>query len=103
VLNLIALVKEQSGRAGPLEDADPNAIGLWGHSMGGGISTRVLTISPDVRAAVLYGAMSGDEQKNYRRIFHYFSNGTRGQEELNTPAEAFQRISPINYLDRVQA
>jgi dipeptidyl aminopeptidase/acylaminoacyl peptidase len=71
--------------------------------MGGGVSTRVTTISPDVRAAVLYGAMSGDEQKNYERIFHYFSNGTRGQEELNTPAEAFQRISPINYLDRIQA
>jgi dipeptidyl aminopeptidase/acylaminoacyl peptidase len=103
VLNLIALVKEQGGRPGPLEGADPNAIGLWGHSMGGGISTRVITISPDVRAAVLYGAMSGDEQKNYERIFHYFSNGTRGQEELNTPAEAFQRISPINFLDRIQA
>jgi dienelactone hydrolase len=103
VLNLIALIKEQGRRPGVLEGADPNVIGLWGHSMGGGISTRVITISPDVRAAVLYGAMSGDEQKNYERIFHYFSNGTRGQEELNTPAEAFQRISPVNYLDRIQA
>ncbi len=103
VLNLIALVKEQAGKPGALERADPAAIGIWGHSMGGGITTRVITISPDVRAAVLYDAMSGDDRKNYQRIFNYFSNGTRGQEELNTPDEAFLRISPIYYLDRVQA
>jgi dipeptidyl aminopeptidase/acylaminoacyl peptidase len=71
--------------------------------MGGGISTRVLTVSPDVRAAVLYGAMSGDEKQNFERIFTYFSNGQRGQEELAAPAEVFQRISPIFFLDRIQA
>jgi len=103
VLNLITLVKEQAGKPGPLELADPQAIGLWGHSMGGGVVTRVLVVSPDVRAAVLYGAMSGDDQKNYERIFNYFSNQSRGVEELNTPLEAFNRISPINFLDRIQA
>jgi dipeptidyl aminopeptidase/acylaminoacyl peptidase len=103
VLNLIALVKQTAGELGPLEQADPNEIGIWGHSMGGGISTRVITISPDVRAAVLYGAMSGDERQNYERIFTYFSPGTRGQEELSAPDEAFLRISPIYYLERIQA
>jgi dipeptidyl aminopeptidase/acylaminoacyl peptidase len=103
VLNLIALVKAQGGQPGPLALADPQAIGIWGHSMGGGISTRVITVSPDVKAAVLYGAMSGDEKKNFERIFSYFSNGTRGIDELSTPDEAFQLISPINYLDRIQA
>jgi len=103
VLNLIALVKENAGKPGPLEHANPQAIGIWGHSMGGGISTRVITVSPDVRAAVLYGAMSGDDHQNYERILHYFSNGTRGQEELNTPESAFLQISPIYYLDRIQA
>ena len=47
--------------------------------------------------------MSGDEQKNFERIFNYFSNGERGLEELNFPEEAYERISPINYLERVQA
>jgi dipeptidyl aminopeptidase/acylaminoacyl peptidase len=103
VLNLIAIVKETGGQPGSLELADPSAIGLWGHSMGGGISTRVITVSPDVRAAVLYGAMSGDEKKNFERIFTYFSPGTRGQEELKAPAEVFQRISPIHYLERITA
>jgi dipeptidyl aminopeptidase/acylaminoacyl peptidase len=71
--------------------------------MGGGVVTRVLVVSPDVRAAVLYGAMSGDDRKNYERIFNYFSNQSRGVEELKTPSEAFDRISPINFLDRIQA
>ena len=103
VLNLIALVKSQAGQPGPLEDADPQAIGLWGHSMGGGISTRVITISPDVRAVLLYGAMSGDERRNFERIFNYFSNGERGQEELSAPEDVFELLSPINYLDRIRA
>jgi dipeptidyl aminopeptidase/acylaminoacyl peptidase len=103
VLNLIAMVKEQGGTAGALTQADPNRIGLWGHSMGGGITTRVMVVSPDVRAVLLYGPMSGDEWKNYERILNYFSNGTRGMEELSAPLEAFKRISPIYYLDRVQA
>jgi len=103
VLNLIALVKQHAGLPGLLENADPQAIGLWGHSMGGGITTRVITVSPDVKAAVLYGAMSADDQKNYERIYSYFSNGTRGLEELQAPPEAFQRISAINFLERIQA
>jgi dipeptidyl aminopeptidase/acylaminoacyl peptidase len=103
VLNLIAIVKVQAGQPGPLERADPDLIGIWGHSMGGGISTRVITVSPDVRAALLYGAMSGDERLNYERIFTYFSPGTRGMEELGAPEEAFLRISPVYFLDRIQA
>jgi dienelactone hydrolase len=102
-LNLISLIKQQAGKPGPLSMADPDKIGIWGHSMGGGVSTRVITISSDVRAAVLYGAMSGDEQQNFERIYDYFSNGERGMEELSFPEEAFERISPINYLERVRA
>jgi dipeptidyl aminopeptidase/acylaminoacyl peptidase len=103
VLNLIGILKKQAGQPGSLEVVDASRIGLWGHSMGGGISTRVMTVSPDVKAVVLYGAMSGDDQKNYERIFNVFSEGTRGIEELNAPPEAFLRISPINYLDLIQA
>jgi dipeptidyl aminopeptidase/acylaminoacyl peptidase len=71
--------------------------------MGGGISIRVLAVSPDVRAAVLYGSMSADDQKNAERIYQVFSNRTQGGEELDTPAEAFERISPVNFLEGVQA
>lgn len=103
VLNLIAIIKDQSGQPGVLEQADPQAIGLWGHSMGGGITTRVLVVSPDVKAAILYAAMSADDQKNYERIYNYFSGGTRGQEELNAPSDVFSKVSPANFLDRISA
>jgi uncharacterized protein len=102
VLNLIALVKQQAGKPGPLQLANGNAIGLWGHSMGGGISIRVLTVSPDVRAAVLYGAMSGDEMKNLER-FGRRSNRNRPRPELDVPRDIWPQISPVFYLDQIQA
>ncbi|MGZ9222052.1 MAG: alpha/beta fold hydrolase [Anaerolineales bacterium] len=102
VLNLISLIQSQSGGSDPLRTADPNLIGLWGHSMGGGISTRVLTLSADVRAALLYGAMSGDEQKNYEAIQRWSGN-TRGMDELAIPVEALTRISPIYFFDDITA
>jgi len=102
VLNLISLIQSQSGGSDPLRTADPNLIGLWGHSMGGGISTRVLTLSADVRAALLYGAMSGDEQKNYEAIQRWSGN-TRGMDELAIPVEALPRISPMYFFDDITA
>jgi dienelactone hydrolase len=104
VLNLIALVQSQSGAGaeGALKTALPDRIGLWGHSMGGGIATRVLTVTDDVKAAVLYAAMSGDEQKNYEAILRW-SGQTRGLEELNVPAEALTRISAMYYFGNINA
>src|SRR5512134_746437 len=102
VLNLIALVQAQAGGADLLAAARPDRIGLWGHSMGGGISTRVLTITDDVRAAVLYAAMSGDEQKNYEAI-RQWSGQTRGIDELNVPVEALNRISPMYFFQNITA
>jgi uncharacterized protein len=104
VLNLIALVQSQSGAgtADPLRTASPDRIGLWGHSMGGGITTRVLTVTDDVKAAVLYAAMSGDEQKNYEAI-RQWSGQTRGLEELNVPVETLNRISAMYYFQNITA
>ena len=102
VLNLIAIVRDQGGQPGPLALADPDRIGLWGHSMGGGISLRALTVSPDVKAAVLYAAMSGDERRNFEAI-QSWSGGQRGLAEINVPDDALLRIAPIHYLDRIEA
>jgi uncharacterized protein len=102
ILNLIAIVKETGGKPGALQLANPNALGMWGHSMGGGITLRVITVSSDVRAAVLYGAMSGDEQQNWEAI-NQWSNGQRGLAELKVPVAELPAISPINFLDRITA
>ena len=103
VLNLIAIIREQSqDPAGPLRRADADNIHLWGHSMGGGVALRVITVNNAayMKAAVLYGSMSGDERLNYGRI-QQWSNNTRGSFELNAPPEALAAISPIEHLDRI--
>ncbi|HMD82413.1 MAG TPA: alpha/beta fold hydrolase [Anaerolineales bacterium] len=57
-----------------IEQADPNRIGMWGHSMGGGVTMKVLTvlggrvvssgnderIETNIKAAVLYSTVSAD-------------------------------------------
>lgn len=102
VLNLLAIVEEQAGKPGPLARADAQQLHLLGHSMGGGITLRVITVNSHVDAAVLYGSMSGDEAKNYERILQW-SNGETGQTELSTAPEDLRRISPIHHLSRISA
>lgn len=102
VLNLLAIIRAQGGQVGPLEKANVDQLHLLGHSMGGGIALRVITVDPVINAAVLYGAMSGDEAKNYERILEW-SDGQSGEWELAAPAADLQRISPIYHLSRIQA
>ena len=104
VLHALASVRAQSGKAGLLAKADGARVGLWGHSMGGGISIRVMTVKPDwVDAVVLYGSMSGDELKNARQVYYVFSNRARGLTELQTPQNILDQISPLKFASRVQA
>lgn len=102
VLNLIALVKEQGGRAGALEQADSALIGLWGHSLGGGVVLRVLTVSSDVKAAILYASTSGDETRN-SKLYYALTNDEIHQAELQVDQESLQRISPQNYYSNISA
>jgi dipeptidyl aminopeptidase/acylaminoacyl peptidase len=105
VLNLIAIIRTQSQDAeGVLRRADADNIHLWGHSMGGGVALRVVTVNnaPYVKSAVLYGSMSGDESLNYERI-RQWSNNSNGQFELAANAETLAAISPIEHLERINA
>lgn len=48
-----------------IPEADTSRIGMWGHSMGGGVTAKILTIlggrgGPDIKAAVLYSSVSAD-------------------------------------------
>lgn len=104
VLNLIAIIREQSkDPTGYLRRADTDDINLWGHSMGGGVVLRAITVnnSPYMRAAVLYGAMSGDEQRNYEKILEW-SEGEIGDFELSASNALMKAISPIYHLDRIR-
>ncbi len=102
VLNLIALVRREGGKPGDLQQARPDDIGLWGHSMGGGIVLKAITVDQNVKAAVLYGAMSGDEKQNYEAIMSWAGDRIV-PEELHAPEEVLRLVSPVNFLDRIQA
>ena len=105
VLNLIAIIREQSqDPVGYLRRADAEDINLWGHSMGGGVVLRVITVNNEdyLRTAVLYASMSGNEVWNYERIQEW-SGGTTGLFELAAPPDMLQAISPIYHLERLNA
>jgi dipeptidyl aminopeptidase/acylaminoacyl peptidase len=54
VVSLISVIQD-------IPEADPARIGIWGHSMGGGVTMKVLTLDTPVRAAVLYSSVSADD------------------------------------------
>ena len=58
VMNLLAYVRQMAGQDGIFKNADVSRMGIWGHSIGGGIALRVLNLVPEIKAAVLYGAVS---------------------------------------------
>jgi dipeptidyl aminopeptidase/acylaminoacyl peptidase len=52
VLNAVAAMKR-------FPEADPDRIGMWGHSMGGYITLRSMVVSPDIKAGVIWGGVVG--------------------------------------------
>jgi len=44
-----------------LSQADPQRIGMLGHSMGGGIATKILTLQTNLSAVILYAPNSADD------------------------------------------
>ncbi len=54
VINLINAIPS-------IPQADPSRVGIWGHSMGGGVTMKVLTIDSHIKAAVLYSPVSADD------------------------------------------
>lgn len=54
VINLISALPS-------VAQADWERLGMWGHSMGGGITTKVLTVDERIKAAVLYAPNSADD------------------------------------------
>ncbi|GAB4579395.1 MAG: prolyl oligopeptidase family serine peptidase [Anaerolineales bacterium] len=40
-------------------DADPNRIGMWGHSMGGYITLRSMVVDPRIKAGVIWAGVVG--------------------------------------------
>jgi uncharacterized protein len=45
------------GSAKIYKDADPNRIGMWGHSLGGQLTLRAMVVSKDIKAGVIWGGV----------------------------------------------
>lgn len=112
VLNLIPLAQK-------LSDAQPGKIGIWGHSNGGAVTAKVITVSDQIGAAVIYSPASSNIVEDYefrverRRMRENEPPGQRsGVLDLPTvefpvpPAQGpdlYERLSPLNYLHYVTA
>lgn len=63
VINALASIKQYP-------DADPNRIGMWGHSMGGYITARAMVVRDDIKAGVIWAGVVGtyeDLMENWTR------------------------------------
>jgi uncharacterized protein len=88
VLNLIASIKS-------IKKADPNRIGMWGHSMGGEVSLRTAEVTDKVKAIVLWAPTSANASDN--------ANFYGGRHSANTNNPELDGVSPINYLKYISA
>ena len=94
VINLIASLQT-------LREADTDHIGLWGHSMGGGIATKVLAVAGHhIDAAVLYAPNSGDDAD---LIARWGRGCLPGKSEAGgvqcNPAEVIPEDTPSDVVD----
>ena len=103
VLNTIASIKRY-------KDADPNRIGMWGHSMGGLVTLRSMVVSHDIKAGVIWSGVVASypdliTQWHPSASFPTPTTGRRWRQDLTsqygTPEENPQfwnSISPNSYL-----
>ncbi len=113
VLNAVSSIKKY-------KDANPNKVGMWGHSMGGNITLRNLVVHPnDIKAAVIWGGVVGsydDLMNNWQRSVPFkpspselaLRNRYRQNliQKYGTPKDNpsfWDSIDPTKHLDLVSA
>jgi dipeptidyl aminopeptidase/acylaminoacyl peptidase len=73
VLNGLASVKR-------LPEANPDQIGMWGHSMGGYITLRAMVVSGEIKAGVIWAGVVA----SYADLFNYWGRRS-GEGPTPTP------------------
>lgn len=113
VLNAVSSIKK-------FKDADPNRIGMWGHSMGGNITLRDLVVdTKDIKAAVIWGGVVGsyeDLMFNWQRKVpfqpgpkelalrnRYRQNLVQKYGDPRTNPSFWNSIDPTNYVKDITA
>ena len=111
-LHLVALAQR-------LPDARPGPVGMWGHSNGGAVAAKVMAVSDQIAATVIYAPASLTIAEDYAfRAERWAQRAGRppGQRsgvidrlEIEFPVrpeqapDLYQRFSPLPFLQYVQA
>jgi dipeptidyl aminopeptidase/acylaminoacyl peptidase len=106
-LNALASIKKY-------KDADPNRIGMWGHSMGGSITLRSMVVNKDIKAGVIWAGVVADYKdlaENWRRARPWIPSERErafrrpGRQALidkygdwNANPQFWASIAPISYV-----
>lgn len=83
-----------------LPQADLTRVGIWGHSMGGGVATKTLLIDPRIRAGVLYAPNSADDANLIVRWgLACLPEQSQTRGDHCNPAEVIPHTLPQNVID----
>ena len=80
VLNALSSIKRYP-------DADPNRIGMWGHSMGGSATLRAMVVSHDIKAGVIWAGVVA----SYPDLFTKWRRPQAGGAPTPNPASGASR------------
>lgn len=98
-MNLIDAVKESGA-----DFIDADRLGMWGHSMGGGIAARVMVVRPEIRAYVLFAPISADAEENFYELSEEELAWLRSEYGSGVEAKVvYDQISPLNYFKDASA
>lgn len=81
---------------------DVKRIGMWGHSMGGGIAARVMVLRPEVRAFVFFAPISAEVEDNFYELPQKEVARLR-QIYGGEGAEVYKKMSPLTYFADVSS
>jgi len=80
VLNAVSSMKRY-------KDADPNRIGMWGHSMGGSVTLRAMVVSQDIKAGVIWAGVVA----SYPDLMTKWHRPPSGSAPTPNPSSGFSR------------
>ena len=88
-----------------LPQADPERIGVMGHSRGGGLASYLMVLSPQVDAVVLYAPLHLDQEIVWERYLNVFGAEwpSDGAKRYGTPQQnpaGFRMVSPWYFLEQ---
>ena len=74
VLNAVSSIQQ-------FPQANPNKVGMWGHSMGGFLTLRAMVISPDIKVGVIWSGVVG----TYDDILNHWHRNPSGLTPTPVP------------------